>query len=160
MPRVFCGIGQQAHAVHPRSGMAPPSRELLIPIPMAVSVCPVVASREIVTRLPIPVRVGEAARIEPLSIDRLVFDARLDIDALLAINGRCLVVVVMMFDDLAVDDRRPFVSLSFFWIGTQISSQCRASEPEKRRSHEDEAFHLILRIAVFNEVATTSLNGN
>jgi hypothetical protein len=119
------------------------------------------ASREIMTRLPILVCVGEAARIGTISIDWLVVNARLNIDALLAINRRCLMIVVMMLDDFTVDDRRPFVGLSIFRIRAEISGQCRASEPKKRCCHENEELHCILRLGtVLTKVARASLNGN
>ena len=61
--------------------------------------CPIMAPWKVVVRPPVSIRVGEAARVEPLFIDRLFVDARLNEYALLAVNGRCLMIVVMMLDD-------------------------------------------------------------
>ena len=105
-----------------------------------------VASREVVPRLPVTIRVGEAARVNTFSIYRLIVDARRNVDALLSIYGWCLMIVVMMFHDLAVDDWRPFVGFSFCRIRAEISGQCGTSEPKKRCSHEKEAVHCILRM--------------
>jgi hypothetical protein len=38
-------------------------------------------------------------------------DARLNVHPLLAVNGRCLVVVMMMLDDLTMHDRRRDIGL-------------------------------------------------
>lgn len=60
-----------------------------IPVGPIAPMCPV-ASREEVARLPVPVRVGEAAWVEALLIKRLVVDAvfihRLVVSARLYIN--------------------------------------------------------------------------
>ena len=62
------------------------------------------AAREEVVWPPIPIRVGVAARVKPLFVDRFFVDARLNVHALLAVNGWCLMVVVMMLDDFPMDD--------------------------------------------------------
>jgi hypothetical protein len=89
--------------------------------------------RKEVARPPVAIREGKAARVEALCVDRLFVDARLYIHALLAINRWCLVVVVMMLDDLTVDDRRPDVGFSFR-IGWpfKIRGHSRTSEAHER----------------------------
>ena len=77
----------------------------LPPVPVT-SVRPIVAAREEVVRSPVLIRVGEAAWVQPLFIERLFVDAGLNVHPLLAVNGRCLVVVMMMLDDLTVHHRR------------------------------------------------------
>jgi hypothetical protein len=93
-------------------------------------------ARKEVVRSPVLIRVGEAAWVQPLFIDRLFVDARLNVHPLLAVNGRCLVVVMMMLDDLTVHHRRRDVGLlddltfhdrwleiSFlFWIRPKVRS--------------------------------------
>jgi hypothetical protein len=83
------------------------------PVPVT-PVRPVMPPREDVARPPpVAIRERKTARVEALLVDRLFVDARLYIHALLAKNGGCLMVVVMMLDDLTVDDRRPDVGFSF-----------------------------------------------
>jgi hypothetical protein len=89
--------------------------------------------REEVARPPVAIRKGKAARVEGLLIDRLFVDARLYIHALLAIHGGSLVMVVMMLDYLAVDDRRPDIGFPFR-IGRpfKICGHSRTSEAHER----------------------------
>jgi hypothetical protein len=112
-------------------------------------------AREEVVRSPVLIRVGEAAWVQPLFIDRLFVDARLNEYPLLAINGRCFVVVMMMLDDLTMHDRRRDVGLlddltlhdrwlevSFpFWIRPKVRSQSRTGEAHDRHRQESEALH-------------------
>ena len=101
---------------------------------------PVMAPREKVVGPPVSIPVRESARVEPIFIDWLLIDARLNVDALLAVNCRRLMIVMMMLDDFTMHDRRPDVGFPF-WIGPEIRSQGRTAEAHDRGRQESEALH-------------------
>jgi hypothetical protein len=116
---------------------------------------PIMAAREEMARPPVLIRMGKPARVEPLFIYRLFVDARLNVHAPVAVNGRCLVVVVMMLDDFPMYDgsldvmmldyftmhpRRSDVSF-LFRIEVQIRSQGRTGEAHDGGRQESEALH-------------------
>jgi hypothetical protein len=107
----------------------------LPPVPVA-PMRPIVMAREEVMRSPVLICVGEAPWVQSLLIDRLFVDPRLNVHPLLAINGRGLMVIMMMLDELTMDhwrrdvgflddlafyDRWPQVSFPF-WIRPKVCS--------------------------------------
>jgi len=85
-----------------------------------------------VGRPPVPIEVGVAPWIRAISIDRFLVNPWFNVDTFFPINGGSLVIIVVMFHDLPVDDRRPFVRFFFFGIRTQICSKSRTTEAQQR----------------------------
>ena len=97
---------------------------------------PAMMPPEEVAGFPVTIKIGEAARITVLPINRLFVDPRFHNNLLLAVNWGRLMMVVMMLDDLAVDDWRPHVRFSFP-VGRpiQVCSQgrtCQAHDGERQ----------------------------